>query len=140
MQLWTSVTKWKIVLMGVYIDRYKLCSVHVCSNFDILFFIHRIVQSNDSITIQPVSLEQVHLRDVSPTEGLGIFIKATFEGHHVVTGTRKGSVASRARKIFSGDEVVAVNGTVVVCCACFVLWYCWNCFLRSKWHDRLVVK
>ena len=64
--------------------------------------------------MQPVSLEVVRLRDVDPAQGLGIFIKATFEGHHVVTGTRQASLASRTRRIVAGDEVVAVNGTVVV--------------------------
>ena len=72
------------------------------------------MQSNDALTIQPVSIEKVHLREVNPNEGLGLFIKVTFEGHHVVTGTRQGSIASRARKITPGDEVVAVNGRVVV--------------------------
>ncbi|XP_076818293.1 uncharacterized protein LOC143464427 [Clavelina lepadiformis] len=73
-----------------------------------------IVQSNDSITVHPVSLEQISLEDINPNEGLGLFIKATFEGYHVVTGTRIGSVASKARKLTSGDEVVAVNGKAVV--------------------------
>ena len=76
------------------------------------------------MTIQPVSLEQIHLRDVNPIDGLGLFIKATFEGHHVVTGTRSGSVAARARKITSGDEVVAVNGKAVVNGYSVVLYVC----------------
>ena len=77
-------------------------------------FHFRIVQLNDSLISQPVSLEQIYLRDVNPTEGLGLFIKATFEGHHVVTGTRPGSVAARARRITSGDEVITVNRKAVV--------------------------
>jgi len=61
-----------------------------------------------------VHLEQIVLKDVEPSEGLGLFIKVTFEGHHVVTGTRPGSVAAKAKRIVSGDEVVAVNGKAVV--------------------------
>nr|CAB3232102.1 connector enhancer of kinase suppressor of ras 2-like [Phallusia mammillata] len=73
-----------------------------------------LVQSNDALTIQPVTLELVTLKDIDPQEGLGLFIKVTFEGHHVITGTRQGSVASKAKRITAGDEVVAVNGKAVI--------------------------
>ena len=79
------------------------------------FYLHcRIIQSSDPLTIQPVTLEQVYLKDVDQSQGLGIYIKVTFEGHHVVTGTRPGSVAAKAQRLSSGDEVIAVNGKAVV--------------------------
>lgn len=73
-----------------------------------------IIQSCDPLVVQPVTLERVCFHDIDPSRGIGIFIKVTFEGHHVVTGTRHNSVAAKSRKITSGDELIAVNGTTVI--------------------------
>lgn len=59
-------------------------------------------------------LEEVHIRDVKPGEGLGIYIKSTYDGLHVITGTTENSPADQTQRIHAGDEVVQVNGQTVV--------------------------
>lgn len=75
---------------------------------------HQMIASNDVMSIQPAFLEVTHLVNRDPSSGLGLFIKATFEGHHVITGTKEGSISSRIRRIAPGDEVVAVGSRNVV--------------------------
>jgi len=103
-----SVTMQQSVFACVIED----ASLSICC--DIEKSAESIIQCSDPLVVQPVTLERVCFRDIDPSQGIGIFIKVTFEGHHVVTGTRPGSVASKSRRIASGDEVIAVNGRAVV--------------------------
>ncbi|AWP20440.1 putative connector enhancer of kinase suppressor of ras 3-like [Scophthalmus maximus] len=59
-------------------------------------------------------LEEVHITNVRPGEGLGIYIKSTYDGLHVITGTTENSPADKTQRIHAGDEVVQVNGQTVV--------------------------
>lgn len=59
-------------------------------------------------------LEEVHLTNIKPGEGLGIYIKSTYDGLHVVTGTTENSPADKSQRIHAGDEVVQVNKQTVV--------------------------
>uniref|UniRef100_A0A3B4XUS0 Connector enhancer of kinase suppressor of Ras 2 n=1 Tax=Seriola lalandi dorsalis TaxID=1841481 RepID=A0A3B4XUS0_SERLL len=44
----------------------------------------------------------------------GMYIKSTYDGLHVITGTTEGSLADRCKKIHAGDEVIQVNHQTVV--------------------------
>uniref|UniRef100_A0A3P9MA24 Cnksr family member 3 n=1 Tax=Oryzias latipes TaxID=8090 RepID=A0A3P9MA24_ORYLA len=59
-------------------------------------------------------LEEVHITDIKPGEGLGIYIKSTYDGHHVITGTTENSPADQTQRIHAGDEVIQVNRQTVV--------------------------
>ncbi|XP_041662015.1 connector enhancer of kinase suppressor of ras 3-like [Cheilinus undulatus] len=59
-------------------------------------------------------LEEVHITNVKPGEGLGIYIKSTYDGLHVITGTTENSPADKTQRIHAGDEVVQVNRQTVV--------------------------
>ncbi|XP_074472577.1 connector enhancer of kinase suppressor of ras 3-like [Sebastes fasciatus] len=59
-------------------------------------------------------LEEVHITNVKPGEGLGIYIKSTYDGLHVITGTTENSPADKTQRIHAGDEVVQVNQQTVV--------------------------
>ncbi|XP_024912527.1 connector enhancer of kinase suppressor of ras 3-like isoform X1 [Cynoglossus semilaevis] len=59
-------------------------------------------------------LEEVHITNVRPGEGLGIYIKSTYDGRHVITGTTENSPADRTQRIHAGDEVIGVNQQTVV--------------------------
>ncbi|KAJ3606574.1 hypothetical protein NHX12_026095 [Muraenolepis orangiensis] len=54
-------------------------------------------------------LEVVSISNVRPGEGLGMYIKSTYDGLHVITGTTENT-----HRIHAGDEVVQVNGQTVV--------------------------
>ncbi|XP_024147348.1 connector enhancer of kinase suppressor of ras 3 isoform X2 [Oryzias melastigma] len=58
-------------------------------------------------------LEEVHITDIKPGEGVGIYIKSTYDGLHVITGTTENSPADKTRRIHAGDEVIQVNGQTV---------------------------
>ncbi|XP_056150635.1 connector enhancer of kinase suppressor of ras 3 isoform X2 [Lampris incognitus] len=45
---------------------------------------------------------------------VGMYIKSTYDGLHVITGTTENSPADRTQRIHAGDEVVQVNGQTVV--------------------------
>uniref|UniRef100_A0A4W3HSG9 Connector enhancer of kinase suppressor of ras 3 n=1 Tax=Callorhinchus milii TaxID=7868 RepID=A0A4W3HSG9_CALMI len=45
---------------------------------------------------------------------VGMYIKSTYDGLHIVTGTTENSPADRSRKIHAGDEVIQVNRQTVV--------------------------
>ncbi|XP_006000370.1 connector enhancer of kinase suppressor of ras 3 isoform X2 [Latimeria chalumnae] len=45
---------------------------------------------------------------------VGMYIKSTYDGLHVITGTTENSPADRTQKIHAGDEVIQVNGQTVV--------------------------
>ncbi|KAF4071007.1 hypothetical protein AMELA_G00280010 [Ameiurus melas] len=68
----------------------------------------------DPLKSRTTCLEEVHITDVKPEEGLGMYIKSTYDGLHVITGTTENSPADRSQRIHAGDEVVRVNQQTVV--------------------------
>ncbi|XP_047657914.1 connector enhancer of kinase suppressor of ras 3 [Tachysurus fulvidraco] len=68
----------------------------------------------DPLKSRTTCLEEVHITDVKPEEGLGMYIKSTYDGLHVITGTTENSPADRTQHIHAGDEVVQVNRQTVV--------------------------
>ncbi|TNN53715.1 Connector enhancer of kinase suppressor of ras 3 [Liparis tanakae] len=70
--------------------------------------------TSDPSQSDPSCLEEVHLTNIKPGEGLGIYIKSTYDGLHVVTGTTENSPADQSHRIHAGDEVVQVNKQTVV--------------------------
>ncbi|XP_077448277.1 connector enhancer of kinase suppressor of ras 2-like isoform X3 [Stigmatopora argus] len=75
---------------------------------------HIISLSSDPMVSQAAHLEVVQLANIKSTEGLGMYIKSTYDGLHVITGTTEGSPADRCKKIHAGDEVIQVNHQTVV--------------------------
>ncbi|XP_068572387.1 connector enhancer of kinase suppressor of ras 2-like isoform X6 [Cebidichthys violaceus] len=75
---------------------------------------HIISLSSDPMVSQAAHLEVVQLANIKSTEGLGMYIKSTYDGLHVITGTTEGSLADRCKKIHAGDEVIQVNHQTVV--------------------------
>uniref|UniRef100_A0A669D5T0 Connector enhancer of kinase suppressor of Ras 2 n=1 Tax=Oreochromis niloticus TaxID=8128 RepID=A0A669D5T0_ORENI len=75
---------------------------------------HIVCVSSDPLVSQSAHLELVHLTNIKPSEGLGMYIKSTYDGLHVITGTTEGSPADRCKKIHAGDEVIQVNHQTVV--------------------------
>ncbi|XP_010780237.1 connector enhancer of kinase suppressor of ras 2-like isoform X6 [Notothenia coriiceps] len=73
-----------------------------------------IALSSDPMVSQAAHLEVVQLANIKSTEGLGMYIKSTYDGLHVITGTTEGSLADRCKKIHAGDEVIQVNLQTVV--------------------------
>uniref|UniRef100_A0A3P9CU41 Connector enhancer of kinase suppressor of Ras 2a n=1 Tax=Maylandia zebra TaxID=106582 RepID=A0A3P9CU41_9CICH len=74
---------------------------------------HIVCVSSDPLVSQSAHLELVHLTNIKPSEGLGMYIKSTYDGLHVITGTTEGSPADRCKKIHAGDEVIQVNHQTV---------------------------
>uniref|UniRef100_A0AAX7TEC2 Uncharacterized protein n=1 Tax=Astatotilapia calliptera TaxID=8154 RepID=A0AAX7TEC2_ASTCA len=74
---------------------------------------HIISLSSDSLVSQSAHLEVVHLTSIMPNEGLGMYIKSTYDGLHVITGTTENSPADQCKKIHPGDEVIQVNHQTV---------------------------
>uniref|UniRef100_A0A7N8YP00 Cnksr family member 3 n=1 Tax=Mastacembelus armatus TaxID=205130 RepID=A0A7N8YP00_9TELE len=70
--------------------------------------------TSDPLMSQSACLEEVHLTNIKPGEGLGMYIKSTYDGLHVITGTTEHSPADLTRKIHAGDEVIQVNQQTVV--------------------------
>ncbi|KAJ7409646.1 CNKSR family member 3 [Willisornis vidua] len=70
--------------------------------------------TTDPLMSQCACLEEVHLTNIKPGEGLGMYIKSTYDGLHVITGTTENSPADRSQKIHAGDEVIQVNQQTVV--------------------------
>ncbi|XP_064365202.1 connector enhancer of kinase suppressor of ras 3 isoform X2 [Dromaius novaehollandiae] len=69
--------------------------------------------TTDPLMSQCACLEEVHLTNIKPGEGLGMYIKSTYDGLHVITGTTENSPADRSQKIHAGDEVIQVNQQTV---------------------------
>uniref|UniRef100_A0A8C2H218 Si:ch211-26b3.4 n=1 Tax=Cyprinus carpio TaxID=7962 RepID=A0A8C2H218_CYPCA len=88
--------------------------LHVCKTLSGICE-HIISLSSDSLVSQSAHLEVVHLTNVMPSEGLGMYIKSTYDGLHVITGTTENSPADHCKKIHAGDEVIQVNHQTVVC-------------------------
>ncbi|KAM4713501.1 connector enhancer of kinase suppressor of ras 3-like isoform 2-T2 [Anableps anableps] len=59
-------------------------------------------------------LEEVLITNIRPGEGLGMYIKSTYDGLHIITGTTENSPADRTQRIHAGDEVIQVNRQTVV--------------------------
>uniref|UniRef100_A0A8C9VGR8 Connector enhancer of kinase suppressor of Ras 1 n=1 Tax=Scleropages formosus TaxID=113540 RepID=A0A8C9VGR8_SCLFO len=59
-------------------------------------------------------LESVHLVPVSPGEQLGIEITSTGSNEHYITGTSSESLAESSEGVLVGDEVIQVNGQIVL--------------------------
>ncbi|XP_051969946.1 connector enhancer of kinase suppressor of ras 2 isoform X3 [Xyrauchen texanus] len=87
--------------------------LHVCKTLSGVCD-HIISLSSDPLVSQSAHLEVVQLPNIKPTEGLGMYIKSTYDGLHVITGTTEGSPADRCKKIHAGDEVIQVNHQTVV--------------------------
>ncbi|XP_076836390.1 connector enhancer of kinase suppressor of ras 2 isoform X2 [Brachyhypopomus gauderio] len=75
---------------------------------------HIITLSSDPMVSQAAHLEVIQLDNIRSSEGLGMYIKSTYDGLHVITGTTEGSPADRCKKIHAGDEVIQVNHQTVV--------------------------
>ncbi|XP_028839656.1 connector enhancer of kinase suppressor of ras 2 isoform X2 [Denticeps clupeoides] len=86
--------------------------LHVCKTLSGICE-HIISLSSDSLVSQSAHLEVVHLTNVMPSEGLGMYIKSTYDGLHVITGTTENSPADQCKKIHAGDEVIQVNHQTV---------------------------
>ncbi|XP_041075550.1 connector enhancer of kinase suppressor of ras 2-like isoform X1 [Polyodon spathula] len=87
--------------------------LHVCKTLSGICD-HIISLSSDSLVSQSAHLEVVHLTNIMPSDGLGMYIKSTYDGLHVVTGTTENSPADLCKKIHAGDEVIQVNHQTVV--------------------------
>ncbi|XP_044527292.1 connector enhancer of kinase suppressor of ras 1 [Gracilinanus agilis] len=70
--------------------------------------------SPDHLLDQLAILELVELRARCPEEALGLEILTTSSCHHFVSGTTPESPADDCAQILLGDEIVQVNGQVVV--------------------------
>ncbi|XP_004082424.2 connector enhancer of kinase suppressor of ras 3 [Oryzias latipes] len=70
--------------------------------------------TSDPLMSQSTCLEEVQLSNIKPDEGLGMYIKSTYDGLHVITGTTEHSPADLSRRIHAGDEVIQVNQQTVV--------------------------
>uniref|UniRef100_A0AAZ3QY07 Connector enhancer of kinase suppressor of ras 3 n=1 Tax=Oncorhynchus tshawytscha TaxID=74940 RepID=A0AAZ3QY07_ONCTS len=70
--------------------------------------------TSDPLMSQSACLDEVQLNNLKPGEGLGMYIKSTYDGLHVITGTTEHSPADMTRKIHGGDEVIQVNQQTVV--------------------------
>ncbi|XP_051543080.1 connector enhancer of kinase suppressor of ras 2-like isoform X9 [Myxocyprinus asiaticus] len=86
--------------------------LHVCKTLSGVCD-HIISLSSDPLVSQSAHLEVVQLANIKPMEGLGMYIKSTYDGLHVITGTTEGSPADRCKKIHAGDEVIQVNHQTV---------------------------
>ncbi|GAA6215467.1 connector enhancer of kinase suppressor of ras 3-like [Lates japonicus] len=70
--------------------------------------------TSDPSKSEMACLEEVHISNIKPGEGLGIYIKSTYDGLHVITGTTENSPADKTQRIHAGDEVIQVNKQTVV--------------------------
>ncbi|XP_059354017.1 connector enhancer of kinase suppressor of ras 3 [Carassius carassius] len=70
--------------------------------------------TSDPLKSQITCLEEVTVTNIKADEGLGMYIKSTYDGLHVITGTTENSPADRTQRIHAGDEVIQVNRQTVV--------------------------
>uniref|UniRef100_A0A8C1PRH4 Cnksr family member 3 n=1 Tax=Cyprinus carpio TaxID=7962 RepID=A0A8C1PRH4_CYPCA len=87
--------------------------------------------TSDPLKSQMTCLEEVTITDIKAAEGMGIYIKSTYDGLHVITGTTENSPADRTQRIHAGDEVIQVNRQTVVS-PCIL-----NLALRAHFYDCL---
>ncbi|ROL46299.1 Connector enhancer of kinase suppressor of ras 3, partial [Anabarilius grahami] len=69
--------------------------------------------TSDPLKTHMTCLEEVPITNIKPGEGLGMYIKSTYDGLHVITGTTENSPADRTQRIHAGDEVIQVNRQTV---------------------------
>uniref|UniRef100_A0A9J8CK29 Cnksr family member 3 n=1 Tax=Cyprinus carpio carpio TaxID=630221 RepID=A0A9J8CK29_CYPCA len=69
--------------------------------------------TSDPLKSQITCLEEVTITNIKADEGLGMYIKSTYDGLHVITGTTENSPADRTQRIHAGDEVIQVNRQTV---------------------------
>ncbi|XP_035205869.1 uncharacterized protein LOC118180902 [Stegodyphus dumicola] len=69
--------------------------------------------SKDSLILQPASLDIAMIKK-KPDEELGIHIKSTYSGVHIIGGIKDQSPAKRCNKVEKGDEIVQVNYQTVI--------------------------
>ncbi|KAG7280225.1 hypothetical protein CRUP_037586 [Coryphaenoides rupestris] len=62
-----------------------------------------------SLSSDPMVSQAAHLERSQPRVCDGMYIKSTYDGLHVITGTTEGSLADRCKKIHAGDEVIQVG-------------------------------
>ncbi|XP_066214008.1 connector enhancer of kinase suppressor of ras 2 isoform X3 [Saccopteryx leptura] len=86
--------------------------LHVCKTLSGVCD-HIISLSSDPLVSQSAHLEVIQLANVRPSDGLGMYIKSTYDGLHVITGTTENSPADQCKKIHAGDEVIQVNHQTV---------------------------
>ncbi|XP_062323185.1 connector enhancer of kinase suppressor of ras 3 [Osmerus eperlanus] len=70
--------------------------------------------TSDPLKSHMACLEEVHITNIRSGEGLGMYIKSTYDGLHVITGTTENSPADRTHRIHAGDEVIQVNRQTVM--------------------------
>ncbi|KAL2081840.1 hypothetical protein ACEWY4_021658 [Coilia grayii] len=70
--------------------------------------------TSDPLMSHMACLEEVTITNIKPGEGLGMYIKSTYDGLHIITGTTEHSPADRTHRIHAGDEVIQVNRQTVV--------------------------
>ncbi|GIX91886.1 connector enhancer of kinase suppressor of ras 2 [Caerostris darwini] len=69
--------------------------------------------SKDSLILQPASLD-IALIKKKPDEELGIHIKSTYSGVHIIGGIKDQTPAKSCNKVEKGDEIVQVNYQTVI--------------------------
>ncbi|XP_077205234.1 connector enhancer of kinase suppressor of ras 3 isoform X3 [Paroedura picta] len=118
-----STTKNKIIQLCLDLTTTVQKDCHVAEMEDKVISVAKILNgicdktirsATDPLMSQGACLEAVHLTNIKPGEGLGMYIKSTYDGLHVVTGTTENSPADRSQKIHAGDEVIQVNCQTVV--------------------------
>uniref|UniRef100_A0A8C4SZP3 Si:ch211-26b3.4 n=1 Tax=Erpetoichthys calabaricus TaxID=27687 RepID=A0A8C4SZP3_ERPCA len=80
--------------------------LHVCKTLSGICD-HIISLSSDSLVSQSAHLEVVHLSNIMPSEGLGMYIKSTYDGLHVITGTTENLPVSTILALVFVDYVSA---------------------------------
>ncbi|GFQ74559.1 connector enhancer of kinase suppressor of ras 2, partial [Trichonephila clavata] len=87
------------------IKRNSLHIAELCDKF--------VQDSKDSLILQPASLDIAMIKK-KPDEELGIHIKSTYSGVHIIGGIKDQSPAKSCSKVEKGDEIVQVNYQTVI--------------------------
>ncbi|XP_055930788.1 uncharacterized protein LOC129961019 [Argiope bruennichi] len=87
------------------IKRNSLHIAELCDKF--------VQDSKDSLILQPASLDIAMIKK-KPDEELGIHIKSTYSGVHIIGGIKDQSPAKSCNKVEKGDEIVQVNYQTVI--------------------------
>ncbi|XP_077199167.1 connector enhancer of kinase suppressor of ras 2 isoform X7 [Paroedura picta] len=69
--------------------------LHVCKTLSSVCD-HIISLSSDPLVSQSAHLEVIQLANIKPSEGLGMYIKSTYDGLHVITGTTENPLVPRS--------------------------------------------
>ncbi|XP_054709163.1 uncharacterized protein LOC129218867 [Uloborus diversus] len=87
------------------IKRNSLHLAELCDKF--------VQDSKDSLILQPASLDIAMIKK-KPDEELGIHIKSTYSGVHIIGGIKDQSPAKRCNKVEKGDEIIQVNYQTII--------------------------